>query len=163
MIRRMSLMLLMSLVVCLTSCKKGEITPNAPEVPTVNRQPMTAEPAKPAPPADGKYPVITFDTKEHDFGQITQGDKVTYEFKFKNTGEANLLISNARGSCGCTVPDYPKGIILPGESNKIKVYFDSSNKHGQNKKSVTLICNTKEGKEELKIKANINVPEGAKK
>ena len=159
----MSFMLLMTLVVMTTSCKKGEITPNAPEVPTVNRQPMTAEPAKPAPPADGKYPEITFDTKEHNFGQIMQGDKVTYDFKFKNTGEANLLISNARGSCGCTVPDYPKEIIKPGESNKIRVSFDSSNKHGENKKRVTLICNTKEGKEELTIKATINVPEGATK
>lgn len=163
MIKKMSFMLLMTLVVITISCKKGEITPNTSEAATVVNPSVIDESVKPMPPADGKYPEITFVTKEHNFGEITQGDKVTYDFTFKNTGEGNLLISNARGSCGCTVPDYPKEIIKPGESNKIKVSFDSSHKHGENKKSVILICNTKEGKEELTIRATINVPEGATK
>ena len=170
MIKKMSFMLLMTLFVMTTSCKKGEMTPNAPEVPNAAKAParpgsidMNAETAKAVPPADGKYPVMTFETKEHDFGQITQGDKVTYSFKFKNTGEADLFITSARGTCGCTIPEYPKEAVKPGESAKIKVSFNSAAKKGQTGKSVFLTCNTKEGKEELKIKSTINVPEGATK
>ena len=172
MIKRMSFMLFMVLFVITTSCKKEEASSNtsATEVPNVVKSPaklggvdMNAEPARPAPPADGKYPVLTFDTKEHDFGQITQGDKVTYSFKFKNTGEADLFILSARGTCGCTIPEYPKEAVKPGESAKIKVSFNSAGKRGETGKSVFLTCNTKEGKEELKIKSTINVPEGATK
>ena len=169
----MSFMLLTALFVITTSCKKEEASttdaktteiPNAVNEPAkVGGAAMNAEPAKPVPPADGKYPVLTFDTKEHDFGQITQGDKVTYSFKFKNTGEADLFILSARGTCGCTVPEYPKEAVKPGESGKIKVSFNSAGKKGQTGKSVFLTCNTKEGKEELKIKSTINVPEGATK
>jgi hypothetical protein len=108
------------------------------------------------PPADGKYPTITFTETEHDFGDITQGDKVTYFFEFKNTGEADLLISDAHGSCGCTVPEYPKEAIKPGQSEKIKVSFDSKGKMGEQHKTVTLMTNTEAGAEKLKIQANIN-------
>jgi len=159
-------MLFMALVVITASCKKGEMSPvdnpNVKEVP--NAVNAAAPEAIHTPvPADGKYPAITFENKEHNFGEITQGDKVTYDFKFKNTGEADLLISDARGSCGCTIPEYPKTAIKPGESSKIKVSFNSANKHGETKKSVTLLCNTKEGKEQLTIRATINVSEGATK
>ena len=172
MIKRMSFMLLMALFVITISCKKEEASSNtnSTEVPNAVNSPakvggvdMNAETAKPVPPSDGKYPVLTFDTKEHDFGQINQGDKVTYNFKFKNTGEADLFITSARGTCGCTVPEYPKEAVKPGESGKIKVSFNSAGKKGQTGKSVFLTCNTKEGKEELKIKSTINVPEGATK
>ena len=168
----MSFMLLMAVVVMTTSCKKEEASSNAngTKIPSAVNQPakvggndLNADLAKPVPPADGKYPVLTFDTKEHDFGQITQGDQVTYNFKFKNTGEADLFITSARGTCGCTVPEYPKEAVKPGESGKIKVSFNSAGKRGQTGKSVFLTCNTKDGKEELKIKSTINVPEGATK
>ena len=59
--------------------------------------------------------------------------------------------------------DYPKEPVKPSESGKIKVSFNSAGKHGQTSKSVIITCNTKDGKEELKIKANIEVPEGSKK
>jgi hypothetical protein len=106
-------------------------------------------------PADGKYPVMTFEKKEHDFGTIAGGSKVNYSFKFKNTGEADLIITRAAGSCGCTIPEYPKTPIKAGESAKIDVLFNSAGKHGNQQKSVLIATNTKAGEETLLIKASI--------
>ena len=119
----------------------------------------TATVVKPERPADGKYPEMTFVEKEFDFGDIKQGDKVDHTFNFKNTGEADLIITNAQASCGCTIPDYPKDIpIKPGESGKIKVTFNSAGKSGPTAKTITISCNTESGNELLKIKTTINVP-----
>jgi hypothetical protein len=98
---------------------------------------------------------ITFENTEHDFGTIKQGDKVTYDFKFKNTGKSELLIKDAKGSCGCTVPEYPKDPISPGQEDIIKVSFNSAGKIGDQIKSVTLFCNIPEGVKVLHIKSNI--------
>ena len=106
-------------------------------------------------PADGKYPVMTFEKTEHDFGTIASGSKVDYSFQFKNTGEADLIITRAMGSCGCTIPEYPKTPIKVGESAKIDVSFNSAGKHGNQQKSITISTNTKTGVESLLIKASI--------
>ena len=101
-------------------------------------------------------PVMTFDNTSHDFGTITEGEKVTTNFGFTNTGDADLIIVDARGSCGCTVPQYPKNTpIAPGETGSIVVSFDSSNKPGVQQKSVTLSANTASGREMLRIKSNV--------
>ena len=106
--------------------------------------------------SDASGPIITFDKTEHDFGTINEGDKVTTEFNFTNTGKEDLIIVDARGSCGCTVPKYPKNTpIAPGASGKILVSFDSSNKPGLQQKSVTLSANTASGREMLRIKSNV--------
>jgi hypothetical protein len=109
---------------------------------------------------DGKYPVMTFKTKEHDFGTIVQGEKVETVFNFKNTGESNLVISKAVGSCGCTVPEYPKEPIAPGKSAKIVVSFNSAGKNGKQMKTVSLTTNTLEGNEILTIKSLIQSKPG---
>lgn len=101
-------------------------------------------------------PAMTFDKTSHDFGTINEGDKVTTTFGFTNTGDADLIIVDARGSCGCTVPQYPKNqAIAPGETGSIVVSFDSSNKPGIQQKSVTLSANTASGREMLRIKSNV--------
>ena len=101
-------------------------------------------------------PIITFDKTEHDFGTINEGETVTTEFNFTNTGKEDLIIVDARGSCGCTVPQYPKNTpIAPGASGKIMVSFDSNNKPGLQQKSVTLSANTASGREMLRIKSNV--------
>jgi|TARA_B110000285_G_C15131313_1_gene623783 hypothetical protein len=101
-------------------------------------------------------PAMTFDKTEHDFGTINEGEKVITEFNFTNTGTEDLIIVDARGSCGCTVPEYPKNTpIAPGASGKIMVSFDSSNKPGIQQKSVTLSANTSSGREMLRIKSNV--------
>lgn len=105
--------------------------------------------------ASERVPVLEFDKVEHDFGVINEGEKVTTEFIVKNTGNADLVIVNAVGSCGCTVPDYKKDPIKPGESAPMQVTFDSNGKPGQQQKTVTLTTNTLAGKEICTIKANV--------
>ncbi len=99
--------------------------------------------------------IMDFNKEIHDFGTIKEGDKVETIFKFTNTGTEDLLITKAKGSCGCTVPDYPKHPIKPGESGEIKVSFNSNKRTGQNTKSVSMEVNTKAGYEVLRIKANV--------
>lgn len=156
-----NLTILAVLLVMTTACKKETVNDKEVLLDTISAQrPEAVEMAKPTAqvPADGKYPTMTFQKEEHDFGTIKQGDKVSTDFKFKNTGEADLIITSARGSCGCTVPDYPKTAIKPGETGNIKVSFDSKGKQGKTNKTVTILCNTKEGNKILNIHANIEVP-----
>jgi hypothetical protein len=87
-------------------------------------------------------PVMTFDVLEYNYGTIKQGESVTHEFRFKNTGKEPLIINNAVGSCGCTVPDYPKEPIKPNGSGVIKVTFNSAGKMGAQDKTVTLTYDT---------------------
>ena len=99
-------------------------------------------------------PVMTFDKTIHDFGSIQEGDRVETLFTFTNTGKSDLVIVDARGSCGCTVPEYPKNSpIPPGETGKIRVSFDSSNKPNMQQKTVTISANTDSGRETIRIKA----------
>lgn len=106
---------------------------------------------------------ITYDKREHDFGKIKQGDQVECAFKVTNTGNEPLIIENAKGSCGCTVPEYPKDPIPPGESRDIKVKFNSAGKANANTKTVTITANTDPIESVLTIKAFVEVPEGADK
>ncbi|MEO8886682.1 MAG: DUF1573 domain-containing protein [Mucilaginibacter sp.] len=87
-------------------------------------------------------PVMKFEFDSHDFGKVKTGDKVTYEFKFINTGKSPLIITNAHASCGCTVPEWPKEPVLPAQGGKIKVTFDSAGKSGLMDKQVTVTANT---------------------
>ncbi|MRT17919.1 DUF1573 domain-containing protein [Vitellibacter sp. q18] len=108
----------------------------------------------------GKFPAITFEESQFDFGTIDQGTPVEHIFKFKNTGEAPLMIVNAKSSCGCTIPEYPKEPIAPGAEGQLLVKFNGS---GQNQvsKTVTLTTNTKAGTETLTIKAFVTPKAGA--
>lgn len=87
-------------------------------------------------------PVLSFDELTHNFGPMKEGEQVEYNFKFKNTGDGDLLIVNAVPSCGCTVPDYPKGLIKPGEAGVIKIKFDSKGKVGTFDKTISITSNT---------------------
>ena len=100
------------------------------------------------------FPEIKFEKVSHDFGEIQEGVLAETVFTFTNVGKSDLIISNASGSCGCTVPDYPKDTpIKPGEGGSINVKFDSSNRPGLQRKAVTLITNTAKGKQILNIKS----------
>ncbi len=85
-------------------------------------------------------PEITFKNVMHDYGTIYVGSDGSYEFEFTNTGNEPLILSKPRSSCGCTVPTWPKEPILPGETNKIKVTYNT-HKPGPFNKSVTIYSN----------------------
>lgn len=100
-------------------------------------------------------PVFKFESEEHDFGIIEEGTVVTHEFVFTNSGKAPLVITNAQGSCGCTVPEYPRDPVMPGQKGVIKVSFDSSNRAGRQDKTVTLTANTIPNTKILKITSEV--------
>ena len=100
-------------------------------------------------------PSFTFKKEEHDFGILIDGEKVTYSFLFTNSGDAPLIISNAKGSCGCTVPNYPKEPIAPGASASIDVTFDSKGRKGKQSKAVTLTANTNPNRKVIRIHSEV--------
>ena len=114
-----------------------------------------AEATSEAPSMGG--PVISFENTEIDYGTIQQNAEPYREFNFTNTGDAPLIISNAKGSCGCTVPEWPKEPIQPGESNVIKVRY-ATNRIGKFSKTVTLTTNDAEGTHVLRIKGEVLKP-----
>ncbi len=116
--------------------------------------------AVPAVPA-GPTTSIKFEETEFDFGTVDQGEKVTHIYKFANTGNEPLIISNAKGSCGCTVPSWPKEPIPVGGSGEIQVQFDSKGKKNKQSKKVTLTANTDPAQTFLTIKGDVNAPEAA--
>ncbi len=76
------------------------------------------------------------------FGKITEGEKVTFNFRFRNSGKKPLVITNTTASCGCTVPEKPEKPIMPGEEGFIKVVFNSKGKSGHQEKNITVMSNT---------------------
>lgn len=105
---------------------------------------------------------MKFKKMVHDFGKMKEGEKREYDFAFTNTGKEDLVIEDCKGSCGCTVPDWPKDPIKPGQSATINVKFDSDKKEKDQEKSVTITANTEpEITTVIKIKAYVE-PSAAK-
>jgi len=91
----------------------------------------------------------------HDFGILKEGEIAEYTFKYKNTGTAPLKIKNIVTDCGCTVPEYDKKPLLPGENAKIKVTFDSQGFRNNIYKTITVKTNTKSKNRTLVLTAFI--------
>ena len=103
---------------------------------------------------ESSYAEITFDRVFHDFGLVSEGEIVKTVFKFTNTSDNDLYIVDALGSCGCTVPKYPKNIpIKPGETGEIEVNFDTNGRPNLQQKMVKVSANTPNGGQLLKIQA----------
>lgn len=99
---------------------------------------------------------MAVDRMDHDFGDIADnGGNVETKFTITNTGSNPLLISEAKGSCGCTVPDYPRDPIQPGESRDILVSFDPAGKEGAQNKTVTIMANTEPATTVINLRSNI--------
>lgn len=144
------IILLLSIAGCNNSTEKSSTLP-----PDIVNNPKSA---------DGKsvtkgIPKISFNKTEHDFGRVIAGEKISYTFKFTNTGTGNLIITNVSSSCGCTVPEYTKDLVKPGEKGNLRITFDSKNRKGFQHKTVTVITNTQPNTTKLKIKAQVVVPE----
>jgi hypothetical protein len=127
---------------------------------------VSPTPAAPAPanvtPAEVDLPKTTIEwlESEFQFGTIKQGDKVEHVFKFKNTGKNPLVIKSAKGSCGCTVPEYSKEALAPGKTGEMKVIFNSAGKMGQQSKPVTIIANTEPEQTRVTLNGMVEQPAG---
>jgi len=123
--------------------------------------PATTTAATPPVPV-GPLTSIQFEEETHDFGEVMEGEKVVYVYKFKNTGKEPLVISNAKGSCGCTVPEWPREPIPVGGDGEIRVQFDSKGKGkiggGPQAKKVTITANTDPANTFLNIKGIVTKP-----
>ncbi len=126
------------------------VTPNNPAF-SAGKDGKAAEPAVPA----GPLTSIEFEETEFDFGVVDAGEKVNHMYKFKNTGNEPLIISNAKGSCGCTVPSWPKEPIPVGGTGEIQVQFDSKGKKNKQSKRVTITANTDPAQTFLTIKGEV--------
>jgi hypothetical protein len=89
-----------------------------------------------------ELPEFSFTNDNYDFGQIIAGEKVMYSFRFTNSGKSDLIISSASGSCGCTVPEWPKQPIPPGGKSTIDVIYNSAGKSGKQRVTISIISNT---------------------
>lgn len=107
---------------------------------------------------DPNAPEISFESEVHDFGTIEYGGNGTYDFKFTNTGKSPLIISNARGSCGCTVPKWPKEPIAKGQTGVINVQYDTK-RPGPFTKTVTISSNAKSANKVITIKGTVSPAE----
>lgn len=121
-----------------------------------NAKPKKFDPAKDqAQEPAGPLTALSFDSYEHDFGVIDEGDVVTHTFTFTNTGAEPLILDKCKGSCGCTVPQCPKEPIAPGTSGTIEVKFNSKGKKNSQTKKVTVTANTDPAQTILTIKAQV--------
>jgi hypothetical protein len=108
-------------------------------------------------PANG--PKMEFEAMEVDYGTIEQHSEPLRSLSFTNTGTEPLVIKNARGSCGCTVPIWPKEPIMPGETSQIDIRY-ATNRLGKINKKVTLTTNEASGTHVIKVLGKVNKPEG---
>lgn len=130
---------LIGIIVCFGSCGAGN---SSEEGATISDIHNPASPEGVSKKENSNMPVLTFEKTTHDFGRVIQGERLTYAFKFKNTGKSNLIISSTSASCGCTTSIPPKEPIRPGESGEIKVTFDSKRKKGNVTNNVVVAANT---------------------
>lgn len=146
------------LLVVLPGCKpKGERNADAvnPELVT---NPITASGKK----AANGLPVMSLEQTKHDFGMMVQGEKLSYTFVFTNKGGSELIISDASVTCGCTIADFTKSPVKPGDQGKVEVIFNSAGKSGSVSKSVRLLTNCQPNYTELEITAEVYVPNSKK-
>ena len=153
-----SLLFVAVMAVAFTSCQTGndDVTDAARN--TIQTEAPTTTPNQPnvAVPA-GPITTLAFaDNGTYDFGTVTEGEIVTHTFSFTNTGSEPLIISDAKGSCGCTVPSKPTAPIAPGEDGEITVQFNSKNKPGPRNQKVTITANTNPAQSFIYLKGEVN-------
>jgi len=154
-------------LVALTSCNNDTTADDATASttaqvsPTTTPTPSSTPASKPAATQTAAVPTgptttMDFEEMSFDFGEIDEGERVQHTYAFKNTGKEPLVISNAKGTCGCTVPQWPKDPIAPGEEGEILVEFNSKGKSGPQTKRVILTANTNPQTTNLEIKGKVN-------
>ncbi len=104
-------------------------------------------------PTEGS--VLAFAEKSHDFGDIRQGEKVSYTFAFTNTGNKPLIISNVATTCGCTVSKWTKEPVAPGQLGEVSATFDSTGKLNAQRKVITVYSNAANGIQTVSLVTNV--------
>jgi hypothetical protein len=99
--------------------------------------------------------IVEFDQTEYDFGELVEGEIAEGTFKITNKGKVNLIITSAKATCGCTVPEWPRDPIAPGASANLKFTFNSSGRVGKQNKSITLQTNSEKVTELIRIKGTV--------
>jgi hypothetical protein len=105
--------------------------------------------------ANNQFGKLVFEDTIHDFGRVKENEIVTFDFDFMNEGKKDVLISEAKASCGCTVPSYPQIPIKYGEKNKVSISFNSQGKKGYNEKLTILYTNANPSMYNLYIRAEV--------
>ncbi len=145
------LVLVMSLGI--SSC--SETTDDGAFSPDLVNNPATASSEK----SEKELAKMVFAVSEQDFGTIVQGESIVKTYKFTNEGEVDLIISSANGSCGCTIPKWPKRPIKSGQSAEIEVVFNSQGKKGKQTKKVYITANTYPINNVIVLKGEVVAPE----
>ncbi len=153
-----SIFLILTVVVFLLPGCKGKSDSDKSVSPSLVTNPVTASGKK----SKTELPVMEFEQSKHDFGLVVQGEKVSYTFRFTNTGGSDLIISQASSTCGCTVPTHAKEPVKPGGRGSIEVQFDSEGRTGSVSKTVNILANTQPNTIHLEISAEIYVPDNKK-
>jgi hypothetical protein len=104
--------------------------------------------------SDGEA-VMSFEKNTHDFGQIVSGEKVSFAFRFTNTGDAPLLITNTRSGCGCTVGEYSREPVAPGQTGRVTVMFNSAGRRGFQSESIRIFTNGEPSEHLLRVTAEV--------
>jgi hypothetical protein len=115
------------------------------------------------PQPTGPTTTIKYDNDKFEFGVVDEGEVVKHVFKFTNTGSEPLLITNARGSCGCTVPTWPHEPVAPGATGEIKVEFNTKGKPGNQSKRVTVTANTVPTETYIEVAGEVRGKDGTAK
>ncbi|MDG1477413.1 MAG: DUF1573 domain-containing protein [Vicingaceae bacterium] len=144
----------LSLVAILASCG-SDAEPKDLTTDIINNPNTASENVK----DEDNLPFFEFVEEVKEFGTITQGETVSTTFRFKNVGKSDLIISSAQGSCGCTVPEWPKEPIKPGAEGAISVTFNSTGKQGLQNKTITLVANTIPNTKVIAIKGEVLAPD----
>lgn len=116
----------------------------------------SADPVSSSITGDGREKAeLVFETYEHDFGKVAEGEKISYQFVYENNGSAPLAINAVSTTCGCTVPKYSNKPLKPGEKGSLEVVFDTSGRNGRQTKTITVKSNSSVPVVLLKITADV--------
>lgn len=165
MFKQFTLAAMALLLVAMTSCQSGPTQAQqdaAAAVEATTVQPADAQPTAPSVAVpSGPLTTIEFAESNFDFGIIDEGEIVSHTFQFTNTGSEPLIISDAKGSCGCTVPSKPTAPIAAGETGEITVQFNSKGKKGNRNQKVTVTANTNPAQTFISLTGTVNPDESA--
>jgi hypothetical protein len=168
MLKQLKFGFLAVLVVAAFACQNGDKSVREEALNDITGQ--NAQQANPVTPAQqtasettaptGPTTTIAFEEERFDFGETTEGEVVKHTYKFTNTGDEPLIISRAKGSCGCTVPKYTTDPIAPGDSGEMTVEFNTRGKRGRKSQKVTITANTTPPQTFIYIEGDVNPAEG---